>query len=350
MALMDIEILGTVGERQKAFFARQLATMLGSGMPINKAVSLLADQEHNTILREALVAIQKDLENGLPFSQAVAKHSKIFDRVFINIVISGEAVGNLAQVLMQLASQMERSLNFSSRVKSAFAYPTFVVVVLVIIAVLMMIYVVPQLEAVFADVGARLPWMTNVVIAISRFLANNLFLIALLLFATSFGLYGYFHSKAGERVFDILKIHLPAELGYDIYMARLTRTLGMLVQGGTPIIEALDVTSAVMNNVFYYEALQNAINDVKRGTPLSVPLAQNQLFPPLVGQMTLVGEQTGQLDAILIRLADYYEELVDTKLKSIAGLIEPMVIVLVGLGVGFMVYSILVPIYNLAQF
>ncbi len=345
-----IEIFNKISGRDKAFLARQLSTMLASGLPINKSVGILIAQERNPKLKKILVDVQKDLEAGLAFSASIAKHPEVFDRVFINIAISGEAIGNLSQVLEQLADQMERSVDFNSKVRGAFAYPAFIVAVMVIVGFIMMIFVVPQLQTIFDDSGVELPFATRIVVAMSGFLSSYWYLVIIGFVALAIGIWTYFRSKAGERVFDKVKVHLPSSLGYDIYMARLARTLGMLIEGGTPIIEALDVTSTVMNNVYYKDLLQKSIEEIKKGTPLSATLGQTSLVPALVYQMVAVGEQTGQLDQILNRLAIYYEDAVDTKLKNIVALVEPIIIVTIGIAVGFLVYSIIVPIYNIAQF
>lgn len=349
MDLANIQIFNRVTGRDRAFLARQLATMLGSGLAINKSVAILASQEKNHTLKRVLLQIQQDLENGIPFSTAIAKHPKIFDRVFSNVVISGEAVGNLSKVLTQLAEQLERTVNFTAKVKGAFSYPSFVVAMMIIVGIIMMVYIVPQIEQVFTEAGAQLPWTTRTIIAISHFISTNWQVVLLMLFLVGVGIYAYVKSKAGEKVIDKIKIHLPTGLGYDIYMARFTRTLGMLIQGGTPIIEAINVTSTVMNNVYYRTLLESATEEVRKGAPLSVPLGRSELFSVLVSQMILVGEQTGSIDQTLLNLADYYEEVVDTKLKNLSALIEPIIIVIIGFGVGFLVFSILVPIYDLAQ-
>lgn len=350
MDIGKIELFNKVSGRDKAFLARQLSTMLASGLPINRAVGILIEQERNPKMKKVLSEVQKDLEAGIAFSASIAKHPEIFDRVFVNVAISGEAVGNLAKVLSQLADQMERSVDFNSKVRGAFAYPAFIVAVMFIVGFIMMIFVVPQLRTIFDDAGVELPFATRVVVAISGFLGSYWYFVIIGLIIMVAGIWVYFRSKAGERVFDKVKIHLPSSLGYDIFMARLSRTLGMLIEGGTPIIEALDVTSTVMNNVYYKDLLQKSIEDIKKGTPLSATLGQTSLIPALVYQMISVGEQTGQLDQILNRLAVYYEDSVDTKLKNIVALVEPIIIVVIGVGVGFLVYSIIVPIYNIAQF
>ncbi|MBI2590015.1 type II secretion system F family protein [Candidatus Berkelbacteria bacterium] len=347
---IDIPFLNNVSVREKSFLARQLATMLASGLALNRAVAILVAQTQNKTLKTALQGIETDLEGGLPFSGAIAKHPKIFDRVFVNVVISGESVGRLADVLNQLADQLEKDSGFMNRVKGALAYPAFVFVAMIVVGAITMVYIIPQLQSVFEEAGAELPFLTRMIIAISHFLQNYWWLIIIFVVVGLAVGRTYFRSKAGERLWGLIQLHLPGHLGYDIYMARFNRTLGMLVQAGTPIIEAISVTASVMDNLLYREYLAAAADQVKRGVPLSVPLQKTALFPLIVGQMIAVGEQTGRLDQILLKLAEYYEEEADSKIKQLSSLIEPIVIVLIGVGVGILVYAILVPIYNIAQF
>lgn len=347
---VNLSFLNRITTRDKAFLARQLAAMLGSGLPLNKAVGILATQTRNQELRRILGAVENDLETGMPFSAAIAKHPQLFDRVFVNVIVSGERVGRLAEVLSQLASQLEKDSSFTSRVRGALAYPAFVFLAMLGVGTVMIIYIVPQLQTVFEEAGADLPLTTRMLISISEVLSAYWWLLLLGLAGLVAFVITYLRSKAGERLLGTAQIHLPGGLGYDIYMARMNRTLGMLVQAGTPIIEAITVTGAVMDNALYNEVLLGAAEQVKRGVPLSVPLQKSPIIPSIVGQMVAVGEQTGQLDQILLNLAQYYEEEADNKIKQFGSLIEPIVIVVIGIGVGFLVYSILVPIYNIAQF
>lgn len=335
--------------KNKAFLARQISTMIASGLPLNKAIGILADQERNPKLKEVLVRVLDNLEAGAPFSTAAAKYPVLFDKIFINVVVSGETVGKLSDVLAQLADQYERDGEFSSRVSGAFAYPAFIIVAMLIVGGVMMVYIVPQLQSIFEEANAVLPLPTRIIIGLSTFLKNDWLLLILGLVAAFFLLSAYFRAAAGKRLLDNVQIKLPGGVGVEIYMTRLSQTLGMLIQAGTPIIEALNVTADVIDNVYYRDLLHDAVGQVKRGIPLSVPLSQSSYFPPIVSQMVAVGEQTGQLDKILLNLGQYYQGEVDDKLKNISTLIEPIIIVIVGIGVGFLVYSILIPIYNIAQ-
>lgn len=346
---IDLSFLTPITAKDKSFLARQLSTMIASGLALNKAMGILVTQEKNTKLKKVLQAVQTDIEEGASFSAAAAKHPDVFDSVFVNIVVSGETVGRLSEVLDHLADQMEQQASFTSKVRGAFAYPAFIFVAMIIVGAIMMVYIVPQLKQIFDEANATLPWSTQVIIALSIFLQNYWWAAIIGLIVTVVLGRVYLKSRAGQRLFDSLKLKLPGGLGVEIAMARLTGTLAMLIQAGTPIIEALNVTADVVDNILYRELLTNAVEQVKRGVPLSVPIASSPLFPTIVAQMTAVGEQTGQLDKILANLAAYYEGEVDQKLKDISSLLEPIIIVIIGVGVGFLVYSILVPIYSIAQ-
>lgn len=346
----NLSFFNRVTSKNKAFLARQLSTMISAGLPLNKAIEILAKQESNQALKKVLGEVRQELEAGAPFSTAVAKHPEVFDRIFVNIVVSGESVGQLAEVLLQLADQYDRDASFSSKVRGAFAYPAFIFVAMIIVGAIMMVYIVPQLTSIFEEADAQLPFPTRVIIALSLFLQHYWWLaIAAIVILIVVGR-AYLKSAAGQRFYDLIQLKLPQGLGTEIFLTRLTRTLGMLIRAGTPILEALTITSGAVNNIFYEESLLKAAEDVKRGVPLSKPITNDQnLYPPIVSQMASVGEQTGQLDKILLNLAEYYEDQVDTKLKTLSSLIEPLIIVVIGIGVGFLVYSILIPIYNIAQ-
>lgn len=340
---------GTVGGSDRAFLARQLATMLSSGLPVNKAVNILAAQARKPVMRDALVGMQRELETGATFSMAASKYPKVFNRVFVSVVLAGEQVGRLAEVLTQLADQLERESKFTSKVRGALVYPAFILVAMVGAGMIMLVNIVPQLRDIFAEAGVQLPWTTRAVIGLSGILEKYWWLVGSGIVSGLYFVWTYLSSQAGERIWSWLQLKLPGELGLDIAMARFSRTLGMLVQSGTPIIEALAVTSEVIDNSYYRDVLTGAAEQVRRGVPLSVPLGRSQLVPPIVSQMVEVGEQTGQLDRILGNLSTYYEQEADTKIQQLSSLVEPVIIVIVGIGVGFLVYSVLVPLYTIAQ-
>lgn len=346
---INLSFLQRVTLKEKAFFARQLATMIGSGLTLDKGLSILVAQTKNPILRKTIELVIKDLEAGLPFSTAISKYPKVFDRVFVNVVISGEAVGRLSEVLDRLAGQLEKQNSFGSKIKGALLYPAFIVVAMIAIAIIMMVKVVPELKTIFLEAGAQLPWSTKLLIAVSDSLAGFWWIYILALIGIIIGIYYGLKTNWAQYAISKLEINAPGQVGRDIYMARFTRTLGMLISAGTPIIEALNITAEVINNKIYSERIKQAASQVEKGVPLSVPIERAKIFPVIVPQMISVGEQTGKLDETLQKLAEYYEEESDDKIKGLSSLFEPVIIVIIGLAVAFLVFSILMPIYQIAQ-
>ncbi len=346
---INLKFLQKVTVKEKAFMARQLATMLASGLTLEKALQVISNQTKNPLLKQTIEGVKADLEAGSTFSSAISKYPKVFDKVFVNIVISGEAVGRLAEVLDRLAGQIEAQSDFISKIKGALLYPAFILIAMIIIAIIMMIKVVPELQSVFAETGAQLPWTTQALISLSDSMINFWWVYLLVLILIVLGVRYFLKTDMGQYWLSKIEIGIPGGLGKDIYMARFTRTLGMLVGSGTPILEALNITADAMNNKIYAEKLKSAASQVERGVPLSVPIENSGVFPLIVPQMIAVGEQTGKLDESLEQLAKYYEEESSDQIKNLSSLFEPVLIVIIGLGVAFLVFSILLPIYQVAQ-
>lgn len=341
---------GRVTTADRAFISRQLATMLASGLPIDRSIAVLANQFTNPFLIDVFHQIETDLEAGLSFSSALAKHPRVFNRVFVNVVMAGEAVGKVADVLGELADRAEQDQEFISKIQGALYYPAFVFVAMIIIAIILMIKVIPEFRSVFDQAGVALPWVTNVLITISTFMAQRWYVVLLGLVIIVVGVRAYLSTQRGKQFLDYLAVYFPTGILRYLYMSRFTRTLALLVQSGTPIIEALSITADVVNNGLYANIILRAKDDVARGIPLSTPLSKSPLFPVIVPQMILVGEQTGRLDQVLTSLADYFEAETSARVKAVSSLFEPVVIVIVGLGVAFIVFAIFLPIYGLARF
>lgn len=346
---LNLSFLQRVTIKDRAFLSRQLATMLSSGISLIEAVKVLLLQTKNPIIRDALAQIAHDIESGMTFSAAIERHPKIFNGIYVAIVRSGEASGKLEEVLLQLAENIEKENALVGKLKSAMIYPIFIITAMIGVAILMMVRVMPQLKSIFLESNVQLPITTVVLLKSSDFMVQYWWLVVLLLIGAVVGLYYYFRSPSGTVVLNHIQVRLPAGLPEDLYMARFTRTMSMLIKGGIPIIQALEITSSVMNNVIYRDALAGARAEIERGLPLSAPLDRNPYFPKIVTQMILIGEQTGRLDQILERLAVYYETEMDDKIKGISSLIEPVIIVILGLGVAFLVMAVLMPIYNITE-
>lgn len=346
---IELDFLNKVSTKDKAFLARQLATMLESGLPIDRAMEIFIEQTKNKKLKTCLQKVLVDVKAGLPLSQSMKKYPNIFDPVYINIIISGEAVGRLAETLLKLAENLEKQDSFSGKVKSALYYPAFMVVMIIFIVIIMMIYVIPPLKDIFADFGSELPWTTNMLLNMSDFMVKYWWIVLLIVAGISGGLYYYLQTDDGKHRFAKMEINFPTGIGKYIYMTRFCSTLSMLLHAGTPIIKALDITSHVMSNIIYLEVLQNAEKQMERGIPLSEVLKDNNYFDTMVPQMIKVGEETGKVDQTLDNLSRYYEEQSNQIVKRVNALIEPILIVIIGLGVALIVFAIIMPIYQLVQ-
>ena len=348
---LNTELFSRITLKDKIFLARQLSVMLGAGLPIDQCFKIINLQTRKQILKRIYAEILKDLEEGKSLSFAIAKHRKAFDPVFIAVVRSGESTGQLDKVLGQLADRMETTYDFNSKVRGAMVYPIFVVVTMIIIIYLMMIFVVPSLSTVFADLGSELPWSTRAIIAVSRFTQHYWWLELILFAIIGIALFFVFKSYRDGSAWDRIKIKLPGlkNLFTMVYMARFAGTMSMLIKAGIPIMETLAVTADVLQNRIYNESLRKVAMQVERGIPMSVPLEKDPFFPVLVPQMILVGEQTGKMEIVLEKLAEFYQKEVDSLTKTVASMIEPILIVIIGFGVGFLLFSIIYPIYSIAR-
>jgi type IV pilus assembly protein PilC len=340
-----------VAVRDKAIFARQLATMLSAGFPLLQALSVIVLQTPNRRLRNIIATLITDLEAGHAFSSSLNRFSDVFGPVFVNVVRSGEVTGKLPQVLEEVATQIERDYEFISKIRGAMYYPAFIISAMIVIGGIMMVKVIPQLKSIFEESNAQLPWTTRTVMGISNFTAHYWWLILILIPAIYFGVRAYIQTEEGKLGWDSLKLNFPIikKLTRLIYMARFSSTFGLLVRTGIPILEAIRITSDVMQNKIYENSLKEVYKQVEKGVPISVPLSRDPYFTPMVVQMIGVGEQTGKLDDMLGSLSKFYTSESDNELKNLTSLVEPVLIVIIGIAVGFLVFSIIVPIYNIAQ-
>lgn len=353
MAKLDLNmsIFSHVSLKERVFMSRQLSTMLGAGLAVDQSFKVLSAQTKNDYLKKVFNQVISDLEQGQSLSNGMARFPKVFDPVFIAVVRSGESSGQLDKVLLQLADRLEMDQDFESKIRTAMFYPAFVLLSMVAIIVIMMIYVIPQLKTVFTEIDAELPWTTQAVVSLSDFTVKYWWvelIVALILGAVFFV---FFRSENGGSLWDRIKIKIPVfkELFVEIYMARFCRTMSMLIKAGLPIMETLAISADVVQNRVYTRSFRIIASQVERGIPMSVPMQRDKNFPIIVSQMVMVGEQTGKLENVLTKMADYYEAETNTMIKGLAGLIEPLVIVIIGVGVGFLVFSIVQPIYGIAQ-
>lgn len=320
-------------------------------MPVTQAIRSLIQQTKNPLMADILEDVLSDLENGYKFSAAVKRHPKMFNQVFVSVVAAGEATGKLDTAANLLADELERDQSFRSRVIGALLYPGFIIMAMIAVGIIMVTRIVPALELVFKESAVELPWTTKTVVLITNSLINYWYVYILVLVGVIYLIGRYISTDDGRRSTNAMLLKVPAMgiLIKNMEMARFTRILGLMMQSGVPIIQALDAVALVLDNVLYKEALSVVARNVERGSPISQSLQKNPIFPTTITQMVAVGEQTGRLEQVLGKLANFYEEETNQSIKNITALTEPVVFLIVGFGVAFLVFSIIVPIYNLAS-
>jgi len=333
-------------------FTRQFATMIDAGLPLVQCLEILSNQEPNKIFQAALRDIKSTVEQGATFSDALRRQPKIFDDLFVNLVQAGEVGGILDTILNRLAVYIEKRVKLARQVKGALSYPIAVICILVIVMVVLMTFVIPAFENMFAEFGAKdaLPALTKGVIALSKgFITYLPLTIALSIGAAVGAVYGY-RSPRGKRLVHgaMLKLPIMGPVLQKIAVARFTRTLGTLLASGVPILDALDIVAKTSGNVVIEEGLLYARARISEGKNMADPLGELKVFPGMVVQMVAVGEQTGALDTMLNKIADFYEEEVDVAVSSLTSLIEPLLMVVVGTMVGIVLVSMYLPIFELA--
>ncbi len=334
-----------------ATFTRQLSTMINSGLPITEALLILRSQSKGA-MQKVVGQILADVEAGESLSIALSRHPKIFSTTFMALVKSGEVGGVLDAVLLRLADNLEKQQEFSGRVKGALIYPAVIVVGMVIVSFVMMIFVIPRLLSLYADFNATLPLPTRILIGISSFSVNYWYVVLIVVGGGLYGFNLFRATPAGKRKIDalIFKIPIFGDLQRQIVLTELTRTLSLMVGAGVPILEALNITSDVINNSLISDALKDVSRQVEKGFPIAFSFARHpDAFPFILSQMIAVGEETGKMDEVLTKVSHIFEIESDEKVKGLTAAIEPMVMVLLGLGVGFLVIAVILPIYNLTS-
>jgi type IV pilus assembly protein PilC len=343
----SFSLFNRISLKDKTIIARQLATMINAGLPIAQSLRTIQEQVANKKVQKMLEQVTGDIEGGSTLSVAFSRFPEVFSTIDITLVASGETSGTLDKALLSMAEQLEKEQSLMRKVRGAFIYPTFLLAVVVVVVVLMLIYVMPQMENLYSSFNITLPFLTKLFISISHILQKlGLFVILFIIGVILYIRYAISQSW-GRRAWDNLKIKIPGvgELMKKLYMSRFAQTLSGLVGAGVPLLDALKIVSKAVGNVMYEELILEAAEKVKSGVALSVPL-KNEIFPPVVSEMVAVGEKTGELDAMLQNLADYFQEEVDAAVKNISELIQPVLIVVMGGLIAIIMLAILWPIYN----
>lgn len=345
-------LLKRVSLQEKMLFARHLSVMIGAGLSLNRALEVLGNQTENVYFKKIIAKLNGRIYKGESFADALKMYPKIFGDLFINMVKVGEVSGNLEGILKTLAYQMEKDYELRSKVKGAFIYPAVIIVAMVLIGVIMMIFVVPKLTSIFEELKIDLPITTQFVILVSNFLANHtiIFIISLIIF-------GYLalkavKTRAVKEKLDLIFLNMPifSNIVIKINTARMARALSSLLTSGVAITQSLEIVSRALTNKYFSTSLIVGARDVKKGKNLSeILVGYEKIYPPLVIQMIAVGEETGTVDEILAKLADFYEEEVYTITKNLATIIEPILMIFIGAAVGFFAVSMLQPMYSIVE-
>ena len=336
--------------RNVTVMARQLATMISSGLSLLRALYVLEEQTEAPKLKKAIVAVRGDVEAGLSLSQAMAKHPKVFNDLFVAMVRAGETGGNLEEVLERVAVQLEKDDNLRRTVRSAMVYPVLIGVFALLVLVGMVLFIIPVFANMFKDLGGQLPTITQVMINFSDAMRSYWYLFLLVPAGLVFAFRKWKRTDRGGLMWDTIKLRMPMRVGdivRKIAVARFARTLGTLTASGVPILQAIDITAKTAGNRVISDPMAEVAERVREGQPLAVPLARTGVFPVMVTQMLSVGEETGAVDSMLHKLADFYDDEVATMLKSLTSIIEPIMMIAVGCIVGVVVIAMYMPMFKI---
>ncbi len=340
---------GGVPSQSVAIFTRQFSVMIDAGLPLVQCLEILGSQQDHKTFKRTLLQIRQDVESGSNLADAMRKHPKVFNDLYTNMVAAGEAGGILDTILQRLATYIEKSVKLNGQVKSAMIYPVAVISIACIVVAVILWKVIPTFASLFESLGAELPMPTRVVIALSNFIADYWWLIIVSFFALTFSIRKYHQTYKGKRVLDNVLLHMPV-LGIllrKIAVARFCRTLSTLTSSGVPILDGLQITARTAGNSIVEDAIMATRKSVEEGKTISEPLGSTEVFPPMVVQMIAVGEQTGALDTMLSKIADFYEEEVDVAVAGLMKLLEPVLIAFLGVAIGGIVIAMYMPMFSL---
>jgi type IV pilus assembly protein PilC len=340
----------TVKPRSLQVFSRQFATMIDAGLNVVASLRILEDQTTDAYLAAVIGDVRAAVEGGALLSQALAKYPKIFSRLYVSMVEAGEAAGILDEVLDRLATQIEKEANIKRRVKGAMVYPTLVLSFSFVVLTAMLLFIVPIFQKLYLQLGGKLPSITQVIVDVSVVMRTRSYLVFPAIALVLFGFFRWKKSEGGKKVWDRFKLKVPMKIGdivRKVAMARFARTLSTLVSAGVDIIKSLEITGATAGNWVVEEALRGVREQVHAGVPIAQPLVEHPVFPPMVSQMVKIGEETGELDAMLGKIADFYEEEVDASISALTSIIEPIMIIMVGAVIGTIIIAMYLPMFKL---
>lgn len=346
---IDIQIGGWPKARDLSVMCRQFVSMTKAGVSILDSLKMLCEQTENKRLQDALKEVRISVEKGETLATSMAEHPKIFPGIMVNMVAAGEASGSLEIALERVATQLERSHKTQAMVKKAMIYPIAVCVVAIIVTIVMLIVVIPNYEDMFKDLGTELPWITRFYVNLSHGIINYWFIIIPVIIALVFAIRAFAKTDAGKHFFGKIALKAPlfGKLTTKSASSMMARTMSTLLGAGVPLIEAVDIVSGVMSNVYFKEAMEDAKEEITIGMPLSRPLQESGLFPPMVYQMIRIGEESGNTEEMLDKLADYYDEEVEMSVQSLMAAMEPMIIIVLAVVVGGLIAACMMPMMQM---
>jgi type IV pilus assembly protein PilC len=332
-----------------SIFSRQFATMMSSGLTLLRSLNILEEQTENKALAKIIAEVRADVEKGMQLSQALGRHPRTFNRLFVAMVRAGEVGGVLESVLEQLAGTIEKQAELRGKLKSAMTYPIAVVCIVVLIVTAMLIFVVPTFQTLYTDLGGTLPLPTRLLLAMSAIVVGKFIYIAIFIGASIFGFKRWVRTEKGKATFDAISLKIPlfGKLVHKTAVTRFARTLSVLQQSGVQILESLEITADTVNNAPMAKGIHEIQDGVKQGENMAKAMGANPIFPPMVTQMTAVGEETGAIDHMLAKVADFYEAEVEAMVDAMTSLLEPLMTLIIGGTVGSMVIALYMPMFNI---
>jgi type IV pilus assembly protein PilC len=339
-----------ITNKDLVIFSRQFATMIDAGLPLVQCLDILAGQQDNAEFKKVLVDVKSSVEGGSTFADALSKHPKVFDDLFVNLIAAGEVGGILDVILNRLSAFLEKAEKLKGKVKGAMTYPVVVIIIACLVVTGLLVWIVPIFEDMFSGFGSALPLPTQIVVIMSDFIKDYWYLIIGFIIGTGVGFNRAYKTKKGRWYIDKISLKLPVfgDLVRKTAVARFTRTLGTMLSSGVPILEGLEVVSKTSGNVVIEDAVMKARTSLSQGKTLADPLMETNVFPGMVTQMIAVGESTGALDTMLSKIADFYEDEVDAAVDALTSMIEPLLMVFLGVVVGGLVIALYLPIFSLA--
>lgn len=348
--LSEINI-GGVPMKEKVVFMRQMATMVGAGLPLTRALEIMVQQTSNPMFKKVLKEVLSAIQSGKSLANSFREQEEVFDPITLNLIEAGEESGNLETILEKLASELEDSKSLGDKLKSAMIYPIIILVIIIVVMVLMMLVLVPSMASIYSDFGAELPFATRLLMNLSSFFLKYWWAVLVILAVVFIGMKYYLDTVKGKRNFDKITLKIPAIGGIisKMQLSQFTRILALLLGSGLSIIKALELTAQSLKNEMFRDTVLAAKEEVEKGGALAIPIARSEYFPLLVSSMIAVGEETGEIDAVLVKVSQYYKEEVDVATSNLSSILEPLFLVIMGLAIGFIALAVYMPMFQLSS-